>query len=53
MTQVWTSCIHRMYSSSCGRRAPSGSSPFPAHDVRKQRRSDWVCSREGPLNRAR
>jgi hypothetical protein len=28
------SCIHRMYSSRCGRRAVSGSSPRSAHQVR-------------------
>ena len=47
------SCIHRMYNSRCGRRAASGSGPCSAHQARKQRRSDSVCLREDPLNRAR
>jgi hypothetical protein len=47
------SCIHRMYSSRCGRWAASGSRPRSAHQARYQRRSDSVCSREEPLKRAR
>jgi hypothetical protein len=46
-------CIQRMYSSRCGRRAASGPSPRSAHQVRKQRRPDSVCSREEPVNLAR
>jgi hypothetical protein len=36
------SCIHRMYSSRCGRHAASGSRPRAAHQARKQHRSDSV-----------
>src|SRR3954447_25956648 len=48
-----TSCSQRRYSSRCGRVVVNGSRSRSAQHVTNPRRSDSVCTRDWPLNRAR